>query len=53
VQSLRVEGDRIAALAVDVGEVDAESVLLCVGPATQVVSVMRRSGLAGEGECLT
>jgi glycine/D-amino acid oxidase-like deaminating enzyme len=35
VRSLRVQGDRVQALAVDGGEIGAESVLVCVGPATQ------------------
>jgi len=35
VRSLRVRGDRVEALVVDDGEIVAESVLVCVGPATQ------------------
>ena len=35
VRSLRREGDRVAALLTDTGEVSAGSVLLCVGPATR------------------
>jgi glycine/D-amino acid oxidase-like deaminating enzyme len=35
VRSLRVRGDRIEALVVDDGEVIADSILVCVGPATQ------------------
>lgn len=35
VRSLRVRGDRVEALAVDDGEIAAESVLVCAGPATQ------------------
>ena len=35
VRSLRVRGDRVEALVLDDGEIAAESVLICVGPATQ------------------
>jgi glycine/D-amino acid oxidase-like deaminating enzyme len=35
VRSLRVRGDRIEALVLDVGETTAGSVLVCVGPVTQ------------------
>ena len=35
VRSLRVRGDRVEGLVVDDGEIVAESVLVCVGPATQ------------------
>jgi glycine/D-amino acid oxidase-like deaminating enzyme len=35
VRSLRVRGDRVDALVVDDGEIAAESVLVCAGPATQ------------------
>lgn len=35
VRTLRVGGDRVEALVADDGEVAAESVLVCVGPATQ------------------
>jgi glycine/D-amino acid oxidase-like deaminating enzyme len=35
VRSLRVRDDRVEALVVDGGEIVAESVLVCVGPATQ------------------
>src|SRR5713101_7211038 len=35
VRSLRVRGDRVEALVVDDGEIAAESILVCVGPATQ------------------
>jgi glycine/D-amino acid oxidase-like deaminating enzyme len=35
VRSLRRRGDRVEAIVLDDGEVDAQSVLLCVGPGTQ------------------
>ena len=35
VRSLRVRNDRVEALIVDEGEIAAESVLICVGPATR------------------
>ena len=35
VRSLRARGDRVEALVVDDGEIVAESILVCVGPATQ------------------
>jgi glycine/D-amino acid oxidase-like deaminating enzyme len=35
VRSLRTRGDRVEAIVTDHGELDAESVLVCVGPATQ------------------
>jgi glycine/D-amino acid oxidase-like deaminating enzyme len=35
VRSLRTSGDRVEAILTDHGELDAESVLVCVGPATQ------------------
>jgi len=35
VRSLRTRGDQVEAIVTDHGELDAESVLVCVGPATQ------------------
>jgi glycine/D-amino acid oxidase-like deaminating enzyme len=35
VRSLRTRGERVAAIVTDHGELDAESVLVCVGPGTQ------------------
>ena len=35
VRSLRVRGDRVEALVADVGDVVADAVLICVGPATR------------------
>jgi len=35
VRSLRTRGERVEAIVTDLGELDAESVLVCVGPGTQ------------------